>query len=153
MGTRWDAVKKYLMQEKWGGENSCISIRPFLSSIRLLNNIARYNLIDTKYHQMAFWSPSDGAPISPYQQSFGTPGQTKVSGDRQRETTHEVCCYTSQLRAFILQKVQASVVERQKKKFCYQSLNFWKEDTHIIPLSAWDRSHDSTAKRNLSKDM
>ena len=28
-----------------------------------------------------------------------------------------------------------------------------KEDTHIIPLSAWDRSGDSTAKRNLSKDI
>ena len=59
---------------------------------RTYNNIARYNLIDTKYRQMAFRSPSDGAPISPYQQFFGTPGQTKVSGDRQRETTHEVCC-------------------------------------------------------------
>ena len=57
------------------------------------------------------------------------------------------------LRAFILQKVQASVVERQKKKFCYPSLNFGKEDTHMILLSAWDRSHDSTAKRNLLKDM
>ena len=33
---------------------------------------------------------------SPYQQSFGTPGQTIVSGDRQRETTHEICCYESQ---------------------------------------------------------
>ena len=28
-----------------------------------------------------------------------------------------------------------------------------KEDTHIILLSAWDRSCDSTAKKNLSKDM
>ena len=49
------------------------------------NNIARYNLIDTKYWQMAFGSLSDGTPISPYQQSFGAPGQTKVSGERQRE--------------------------------------------------------------------
>jgi hypothetical protein len=40
---------------------------------------------------MAFRSPSDGAPISPNQPSFGTPDQTKVSGDRQRETTHEIC--------------------------------------------------------------
>ena len=54
------------------------------------NNIARYNLIDTKHRQMAFQSLSDGAPISPYQQSFGTPGQTKVSGDHQRETTDEI---------------------------------------------------------------
>ena len=41
---------------------------------------------------MAFQSQPDGAMISPIQQSFGTPGQTKVSGDRQRETIHEVCC-------------------------------------------------------------
>ena len=57
------------------------------------------------------------------------------------------------LRAFNLQKVQASVVERQKKKFCYPSLSFGKEDTLIILLSVWDRSRDSTAKRNLSKNM
>jgi hypothetical protein len=40
------------------------------------------------------------------------------------------------LRALILQKVQASVVERQKKKFCYPSLGFGKEDTLLILLSA-----------------
>jgi hypothetical protein len=57
------------------------------------------------------------------------------------------------LRALILQKVQASVFERQKKKFCYPSLNFGKEDTLLILLSAWDRLRDSTAKGNLSKDM
>ena len=57
------------------------------------------------------------------------------------------------LKAFILQKVQASVVERQKKKFCYPSLSFGKEDTLIILLSAWDRTGDSTAKRNLSNKM
>jgi len=45
---------------------------------------------------MAFQSPSDGAPISPIQQSFGTPGQTKVSGDYQRETTHGVCCLAAE---------------------------------------------------------
>jgi hypothetical protein len=54
------------------------------------------------------------------------------------------------LREFILQKVQASVVERQKKKFCYPSLSFGKEDARMIILSASDRSRDSTAKRNLS---
>ena len=31
------------------------------------------------------------------------------------------------LRAFVLQKVQTSVVERQKKKFCYPSLRFEKK--------------------------
>jgi len=44
--------------------------------------------------------PSDGVPIivrwcsdqSHNQQSFGIPRQTKVSGDCQRETTHEICC-------------------------------------------------------------
>ena len=61
--------------------------------------MTRYNLIDTKYCQMALRSPSDGAPISPYQRSFGTPGQTKVSGDRQRETTHEVCCSAAEFQA------------------------------------------------------
>ena len=58
-------------------------------------NMARYNLIDIKYRQMAFWSLSDGALISPYQQSFGTPGQTKQSGDRQREIINEICCLTA----------------------------------------------------------
>ena len=43
-----------------------------------------------------------------------------------------------------LQKVQASVVERQKKKFCYPSLSFGKEDTLI---------KKNSAKRNLSNDM
>jgi hypothetical protein len=56
----------------------------------------RQNLIDTKYCQMAFRSPSNGAPISPIQQSFGTPGQTKVSGDNQRETTHEFYCLATE---------------------------------------------------------
>ena len=43
---------------------------------------------------------------------------------------------------FILQKIQASVVESQKKKFCYPSLSFGKEETLIRILSAWDRSQD-----------
>ena len=64
-----------------------------MRSVRLLNN----NWINAKYRQMAFWSPSDGAPISPNQPFFGIPGQTKVSGDRQRETTHEICCLAAEL--------------------------------------------------------
>ena len=71
-------------------------ISNFTSAIEMYNKIAKYNLIDTKYCQMAFQSTSDDAPISPIQQSFGTPSQTKVSGDRQRETTHGVCCYTDE---------------------------------------------------------
>ena len=38
-------------------------------------------------------------------------------------------------------------------QFYHLKFSFGKEDTLIILLSAWDRSHDSTAKRNLSKDM
>ena len=48
------------------------------------------------------------------------------------------------LRGLILQKVQDSVVERQKKKFCYPSFNFGKEDTIIRIVSVWDRSCYST---------
>ncbi len=48
------------------------------------------------------------------------------------------------LRALILQKVQSSVVERQKKKFCYPSLSSGKEDTLLLLLSAWDRSRACT---------
>ena len=46
---------------------------------------------------MGFRSLSDGAPISPNQPSFGIPSQTKVSGDRQRETTLEICCLAAEL--------------------------------------------------------
>ena len=35
----------------------------------------------------------DGAVVTRY---LGTPGQTKVSGDRQRETTHESCCLAAE---------------------------------------------------------
>ena len=66
------------------------------NSIKTHYNIARYNLIDTKHSQMAFQSLSDGAPISPNKPSFETPGQTKGSGDRQRETTHEICCLAAE---------------------------------------------------------
>ena len=40
--------------------------------------MTRYNLVDTKYCQMVF--------------------QSKVSGDCQRETTHEVCCLAVELK-------------------------------------------------------
>ena len=40
-----------------------------------------------------------------------------------------------------------------EKKFCYPSIRFGKEDTLTILLSAWDRSRDSAAKRNLSNHM
>ena len=47
---------------------------------------------------MAFRSPSDGAPFSPNQPSLEIPGQTKVSGDCQREPTHEICCLAAELK-------------------------------------------------------
>ena len=53
---------------------------------------------------MAFRSPSDGALISPYQRSFGTPGQTKVSGDCQRETTHEICRLAAESDEFLAKR-------------------------------------------------
>ena len=56
------------------------------------------------------------------------------------------------LRAFILQNVQGSVVETEKKVLL-PITQLGKEETLIILLSAWDRSRDSKAKRNLSKHM
>ena len=56
------------------------------------------------------------------------------------------------LRAFILQNVQGSVVETEKKVLL-PITKLGKEETLIILLSAWDRSRDSKAKRNLSKHM
>ena len=56
------------------------------------------------------------------------------------------------LRAFILQTVQGSVVETEKKVLLHIT-QLGKEETLIILLSAWDRSRDSTQKRNLSKHM
>ena len=61
-----------------------------------INNIAWYNIFDSKYRQVAFQSPLDGTLISPNQPSLGTPSQTKVSGDRQRKTTHEICCLAAE---------------------------------------------------------
>ena len=40
-----------------------------------------------------------------------------------------------------------------QKKVSTKELSLTKEDPIIRILSAWDRSHDSTAKRNLSNDM
>jgi hypothetical protein len=39
----------------------------------------------------------DGAVVM---QCLGTPGQTKVSGDCQRETTHEICCLAAEWLLF-----------------------------------------------------
>ena len=73
-------------------------LKPCINFIEMYNNnLARYSLIEINYRQMAFQSPSDGAPISPNQQSLGTPGQTKVSVDRQRETTQIEYYHVSKL--------------------------------------------------------
>ena len=37
----------------------------------------------------------DGAVVA---RCLGTPGQTKVSGDCQRETTHEICCLAAEFQ-------------------------------------------------------
>ena len=58
-----------------------------------------------------------------------------------------------ELRGFILQKIWALVAGRQKKKVLPLITRLGKEETLIILLSAWDRSRDSKAKRNLSKHM
>ena len=52
---------------------------------------------DVSYVQSHWYkTTTDGAPFSPNQPSFGTPGQTKVSGDCQRDTTHEICCLAAE---------------------------------------------------------
>ena len=62
-------------------------------------------LFNLAVQQQSHWYKvkSDGFPLTvswcsdqSIQQSFGTPGQTKVSGDRQRETTHEICCLVAE---------------------------------------------------------
>ena len=78
---------------------------PIDSSIRLLNN----NWVNAKYCQMAFRSHSNGAPISPNQPFFGIPGQTKVSGDRQRETTHKICCLAVEFIVQIVHTCKATI--------------------------------------------
>ena len=55
------------------------------------------------------------------------------------------------LTKFILQKVQASGLRDRKRSS--NTHHFGKEYTLIILLSAWKRSRDSKAKRNLSKHM
>ena len=46
-----------------------------------------------------------------------------------------------------------SVTPRLLERWEYPSLSCGKEDTLIMILSAWDRSRDSTARRNLSSHM
>ena len=81
---------------------------------------------------MAFRSPSDGALISPYQQSFGSPGQTKVSGDRHRETTHKIYCYESQLIFYLetFARLPCPVI----MYFLKPSLPSWKTSRHCTVL-------------------
>ena len=58
-----------------------------IHNIEIINIKARHNLIDAKSRWRSDWL--DGAVVV---HCLGTPGQTKVSGNRQRETTHEICC-------------------------------------------------------------
>ena len=68
---------------------------------------------------MAFRSPSDGAPISPNQPSFGTPGQIKESGDCQRETTHEICCLAVEYFELVAHKSLEQSFENYVFSFVY----------------------------------
>ena len=76
------------------GTQGCVSgvLSTEPHGIDKINN--RYNLIDTKYRWMARCSDQlDGAVVA----CLGTPGQTKMSVDRQRATTHEICCLAAEL--------------------------------------------------------
>ena len=56
----------------------------------------------------------DGAVVLHF---LGTPGQTKVNGDRQRETTHENCCLAAEFslpyqtaEKFVNTQLQSAVI-------------------------------------------
>ena len=75
----------------------------FLKSFKQIKKIAEIwllnkNSINAKYPKMAFRSLLVGTSISPNQQSFVFPGQTKVSGDYKWETTHEICCLAAKCK-------------------------------------------------------
>ena len=55
---------------------------------------------------------SDSAPINLNQPSLGIPGQTKVSGDRPRETTNEICCLAAECTVTFKQKLVTRVGTR-----------------------------------------
>ena len=64
----------------------------FLGTISSIQSTVRWR---SDHRQMALRSV-------PTSNLCGTPGQTKVSGDRQRETTHEVCCLAAKLAKSLL---------------------------------------------------
>ena len=57
------------------------------------------------------------------------------------------------LTKFIFAESSGLRPERQKKKVPLLITQFWKKDTIVILFSAWNRSRDSKAKRNLSNHM
>ena len=69
-----------------------LSVSTYLIYVEIKNNKARHNLINVKYHQMAFQSV-DGAVVGSFLEPLG---QTKVMRSRQRETTHEICCLAAE---------------------------------------------------------
>ena len=81
---------------------------------------------------MTFRSLSDGAPISPIQQSFETPSQTKVCGDCQRETSHDICCLAAEL-SHIIEVAWADAIHFVGEEF---SENF----VAAINLSVWQET-------------
>ena len=64
--------------------------------------------------------------LSPNQQSFGTPGQTKVSGDRQREPTNEICCLAAECTVTFKKKLVTCVRIRDYTVCMYEQSNAHK---------------------------
>ena len=60
--------------------------------IEIINNKARHNLIDPNTIRWRCDRLDDTVVL----RCLGTPGQTKVNGDRQRETPHEICCLAAE---------------------------------------------------------
>ena len=70
-----------------------------LSVIDKINNIASSTI--SSIQNIVRWSSDrlDGAVVA---RCLGTPGQTKVSGDHQREPPHEICCLAAKYTKKIL---------------------------------------------------
>ena len=57
---------------------------------------------------------------------LGTPGQTKVSGDRQRETTHEICCLAAK---YYKQEAFQTIMFSTDGPCLFYNLNLlWRDD-------------------------
>ena len=73
--------------------------------------------------------PLDGPVVS---NCLGTPGQTKVCGDCQRETSHDICCLAAEL-SHIIEVAWADAIHFVGEEF---SENF----VAAINLSVWQET-------------